>query len=262
MAQIVQGPLYTEVMGPRGAPAMVFLHPNPFDSACWLFQTAHFSTWYRTIAVDLPGYGRSPSVERGVTMPDVAAACWEAIDRDSDRPAVLVGCSVGSNLAQHMYHIDPERVQALVLCGAGYRERKSFAKRITGYRTAGLSYRRTYGFDVLSPTFRDTPLAYWLLQLFDERQATADVETIIVMLEALQQPDPDWLQRDLDAPVLIITGSEDNTHEAAAPLHDRLPRCEMVVMKGAGHACHLERPWEFDRKMIDFLTRQGVHPPT
>ena len=27
-------------------------------------------------------------------------------------------------------------------------------------------------------------------------------------------------------------------------------------MDGAGHACQLERPWEFDAKMIDFLSRR------
>ena len=28
-------------------------------------------------------------------------------------------------------------------------------------------------------------------------------------------------------------------------------------MEGAGHACHVERPWEFDAAMIDFLSRRA-----
>src|SRR5690606_38941247 len=93
----IDGPLYAEVMGPQEAPPMLFIHPNPMDSSSWLFQMAHFSTWFRCIAVDLPGYGRSPTASEGLTMDDIAEACWETVDRFAPgREAVLVGCSVGS----------------------------------------------------------------------------------------------------------------------------------------------------------------------
>ena len=59
MANHIQGPLYYERMGRSGS-VMAFVHPNPLDQSCWLFQLAHFSTWFRCIAIDIPGYGRSP----------------------------------------------------------------------------------------------------------------------------------------------------------------------------------------------------------
>ena len=79
MAAHIQGPLYYERVG-RAGPIMAFVHPNPMDQSCWMFQMAHFSTWYRCMAIDLPGYGRSPKADAGLTMADVAEACWEAID--------------------------------------------------------------------------------------------------------------------------------------------------------------------------------------
>src|SRR5881227_3686100 len=96
MAKNIHGPLYYERMG-RTGPVIAFIHPNPMDQSCWIFQMAHLSTWYRCIAIDIPGYGRSPKAVRGLTISDMAQACWEALDEAfGDGPAILVGCSVGS----------------------------------------------------------------------------------------------------------------------------------------------------------------------
>jgi pimeloyl-ACP methyl ester carboxylesterase len=75
MAEHIDGPLYYETMGESG-PVMAFVHPNPMDQSCWIFQMAQMSTWYRCIAIDLPGYGKSPKARAGLTMQDIAQACW------------------------------------------------------------------------------------------------------------------------------------------------------------------------------------------
>src|SRR5687768_17667764 len=108
-------------MGRTGR-VLAFIHPNPMDQSCWLYQLAHFSTRYRCIAIDIPGYGRSPRATDGLTMDDMAEACWEAID-DAVGPeeAILVGCSVGSQIAPAMYGLQAERTRAMVLTGASYR---------------------------------------------------------------------------------------------------------------------------------------------
>src|SRR3546814_5530323 len=38
----IDGPLYYETMGGSG-PVMAFIHPNPMDQSCWLYQMAHLS---------------------------------------------------------------------------------------------------------------------------------------------------------------------------------------------------------------------------
>ena len=40
---------------------------------CWVYQLDHFSTWYRCLSVDLPGYGRSATAQPGLTIADMAA---------------------------------------------------------------------------------------------------------------------------------------------------------------------------------------------
>lgn len=261
-AKHIGAPLNAQFCGPQDAGLMVFVHPNPMDSSSWLYQTAHFGTWYRCVAVDLPGYGRSPMAAQGVTMPEIAAACWEAADRASGRtPAVLVGCSVGGNVVHHMYHQRPGQTAALVVSGYGWREVKDFtAHRIAAYTERGLDYRYDYALECFGAEFRQTRLAEWLARMFAERNDTADLASILNVFHALAEPDPDWLHRQLSAPVLVLSGSEDFTHPAAKALHERLPRSEFVVLDGAGHACQLEQPWRFDAEMIRFLRANGLHP--
>lgn len=254
----IDGPLHAQITGDDAAPPLVFVHPNPMDGSSWLYQVAHFSTWFRCISVDLPGYGRSPGAQDGLTLPDIAAACWDALDRlGAARDVVLVGCSVGSTVVQHMYHLRPQETRALVVSGAGWRPEKDFTHRMSSYRRHGLDYRYEYTLDTLSPGFRDGPLAHWLARLFFERNGRADLATILRMFEALEVVDPPWLQQDLAAPVLIVTGEHDIAHQAAFALRDRLPRAELVVARGAGHACHLEQPWTFDAAMMRFLRAHG-----
>ena len=237
---------------------MVFVHPNPQDSASWMFQMAHFSTWFRCVAVDLPGYGRSPSAAAGLTMDEVATAVWEALDRSTAGGRnVLVGCSIGSNVVQRMYHLRPEATEAVVATGGWRAVKEHPARRIAGYRAKGLDYRYEHVLSNFSDDFARTPLAHWLASQFVERNATADAATIITMFEALGVPDPDWLQFELHAPVLILSGALDRGHDAAHALHARLPDSRLVAIEGAGHACHLEKPWEFDEQVIRFLREQG-----
>ncbi len=261
MANNIHGPLYYERAG-RTGPVIAFIHPNPMDQSCWMFQMAHFSTWHRCIAIDIPGYGRSPRADAGLTMGDMAAACWEAIDDAfPGEAAVLVGCSVGSSIAPHMYHQRPEGTSALVLSGTGYNPGKPFAKgRIDNYTAKGVGYRWEYTFQDMSPAFRTTPLAHYFADLFTERNEHADVGTIIHQFEAMLEPEADDHHHGIACPTIILTGSEDNSHQRAFALQERIPGCELKTLPGAGHACQLEQPWLFDRFMMDFLSSHGLSP--
>src|ERR1700722_3007813 len=102
MASHINGPLNYERLGKESLP-VAFVHPNPMDYNCWIYQMAHLSTWFRTIGIDIPGYGRSPAGTLGLNMVDVAGACWEAVDDAfAGEPAIIVGLSVGSHIVQHM----------------------------------------------------------------------------------------------------------------------------------------------------------------
>ena len=261
MAEHIEGPLYYERMG-RSGPVMAFLHPNPMDQSCWIYQLAHLSTWYRCVAIDLPGYGRSPKATSGLTMQDMAQACWEAVDDVAPgEQAILVGCSVGAAVAHHMHLEQPERGVALVLSGTGYTPEKEFAaRRIKAYAERGIDYRWDYTFEDLSAGFRSTPLARYFADMLCERNPHADVQSIIYQFQALAAPDAPGHYARIRCPTIILSGSEDVTHEAAFAEQEQIPGCEMRILHGAGHACHIEQPWLFDRFTLNFLARHALFP--
>ena len=258
MTEHIIGPLYWERLGKIGRP-MLLVHPNPYDRSAWLFQMAHFSTWFQTIAVDLPGFGRSPTATAGLTMAEVAEACWDTLDEVSTDAAILVGCSTGSTVVAHMAAQRPERTLALILPGAGYRPVKNgVLENLAHYENDGLVYRKEHAPVNFSAEFRATPLARYFLRLFLERDSSADIDTIVNLLKATSQPDPDDLHARISAPTLIISGTEDNTRLPSFELHKRIAGSEHVSIQGAGHACFMEQPWEVDAQIIEFLRRHSL----
>jgi pimeloyl-ACP methyl ester carboxylesterase len=94
-----------------------------------------------------------------------------------------------------------------------------------------------------------------MAELWAERNQAADVPSILAMFDALIEGDPPWFA-EVQTPVLILTGSEDAAHQRAHALRDVLPDAELVTLVGAGHACQLEQPWEFDLHLLEFLDRR------
>lgn len=222
---------------------------------------AHFSTWFQTIAIDLPGFGRSPTASPGLTMADVAEACWEAVDEVSAEPAILVGCSTGSTAVTWMAYQQPQRTLALILPGAGYRKmRTGVMQNLERYEADGLAFRAEHCPVNFSPAFRETDLGRYFTRMFLARNRWADIETILVQFRAMTQTDPDWLHAAITAPTLIISGTEDNTRLPSFELQKRIAGSEHVTIQGAGHACFMEKPWEVDVHIIDFLKRQSLFP--
>lgn len=256
----IDGPLYYERMG-RSGPVMAFIHPNPMDQSCWIFQMAHLSTWFRCIAIDIPGYGRSPKARKGLTMDDMAQACWEAIDDAyPNEAAILVGCSVGSFITPYMHNQRPILTRALIHAGAAYRPDRDFSGRIRSFRQEGADFRWSYTFQDFSPAFRGTPMAHYFANLFNERNKHADVQSIIYQFDALSKPEPKGHFEKISCPNIILTGTEDTFHQLSFALQEKITNCELKVLPGAGHACHMEQPWLFDKLLLEFLARHRLFP--
>ena len=72
------------------------------------------------------------------------------------------------------------------MCGTGYAPDKEFtAHRIKQYTERGIGIRWDYTFEDFSPAFRQTPLATYFADMFAERNAHADLDSIVRQFHAL-----------------------------------------------------------------------------
>jgi 3-oxoadipate enol-lactonase len=261
MARHIPAPLYFEVHGKTGL-AMAFMHSTPDDLRFWMHQTAHFSAWYRCIAIDAAGYGRSPAPLPGVTLADQAEAHWEAIDRVSSGPVILHGNSMGSATARIMAAQRPERTAALIISGTGYstnmREvQERWKKR---YIEEGLPLRHFQVLDHFCDEKKKDPYVLNYAKMVDELNNFSTIPSIVAMNEALIEWGSDEIMAKIKAPTLIVTGTLDRSHAGVPELQKRIKGSEVRNMEGAGHANNFEKPWEYDAHCIEFLKKLGLFP--
>lgn len=261
MARHIPGPLFFDQHGPSGMP-MLFLHSTPDDHRLWMYQTAFFSSWYRTIAVDLAGYGRSPPAQKGMRVADQADAAWEVVDQISSGKVIIHGNSMGSMVAMHMAHQQRDRVPALILSGTGYLPTrdamKVWAKR---YAEEGLDLRYKQCLDHFSPPAQKLPHVQNYARMVCALNNPSTLGSIIAMNEALYtDPEPDSFYDELRMPTIVISGTADRNHEAARQLHQHIPGSIFKEIEGAGHAVMQEAPWLYDQYCVEFLAKQGLWP--
>jgi 3-oxoadipate enol-lactonase len=62
---------------------------------------------------------------------------------------------------------------------------------------------------------------------------------------------------DLSVPTLVINGANDVSLESGRYTASHIPNAVHRIVSDAGHICCVEKPWVFDRLVLDFLASQG-----
>lgn len=98
-------------------PAVLLIHGAGMDATVWQQQTRFLAhKGLRTVAVDLPGHGRSGG-EPLTDIPAMAAWVSRFLESADLTPAHVVGHSMGSFIALELGRAHPDAVTSLVLMG-------------------------------------------------------------------------------------------------------------------------------------------------
>ena len=89
--------IFYEVSG-EGFP-LVLIHANPFDRRLWIYQVAHFSTFFKVINVDLRGYGYSDKPTSPTNIVEMSEDILGVCHQEGIKEAVVAGISVGGVIA-------------------------------------------------------------------------------------------------------------------------------------------------------------------
>jgi 3-oxoadipate enol-lactonase len=250
--------IWYEVTG--DGPALVLIHANPFDHDLWLYQAAHFSTWFRVVGIDIRGYGRSAKVTTPFSLKDM---CDDVIGVMGDlgiARAICGGCSVGSGIALLLGLDHPDRFDALILVGGNSGSSDRYQKRIEGYRADLTDYHIKHLRDLVHPQFAQSRLGQHLLNLFVEREPRLEGEAIAQVFMAGNHTDMTARLAAMKVPTLVVNGELDHSLPAGQRTAGLVPGAVHKVLPGTGHACCIEDPAGFDRLVIDFLQARGLMP--
>jgi pimeloyl-ACP methyl ester carboxylesterase len=237
------------VLGPREAPAIVFLHGTRFSRRLWWPQLRHLSARYRCVAVDLPGHGSRASEPWSIEAARDAVLEAIAAEVPSGR-AVLVGQSLGGYVAIEVAEAAPDRVAGLVLTGCSG---ESIGSRAVLFRTLVWTLER-----LPRPVLRALNVAFFRL-----RYRPSIAEPIIeggfwwdgggqavrslVGRQYLERLGRLW------TPVLVINGALDPVFgPGGEPWAATCRRGRNVVIPWAMHLSSLDRPRAFSRHVARF----------
>jgi len=252
------------------APVVVLLHGvggsrASFGDAVSGTGRAIAAAGFNAVAVDLPGYGESPSIEP-YTMASIAAALGDLVDALDAPRLALVGHSMGGMVAQEFMALaspaQRTRIAALVLMATspafgpsgGQWQGEFLAQRLapldSGQTMAQIAPGLVMG--MASPKAPHDAVARAALIMSAVPEATYRYA-----LAAIADFDRRESLADLALPVLCLAGADDRN---APPMvmrrmADRIPGAEYRLLGGVGHLAHMEAPEAVNAALVDFLRR-------
>jgi 3-oxoadipate enol-lactonase len=251
--------IYYEVSG-EGFP-FVMVHANPFDHNLWMYQISHFSTYFRVIAVDIRGYGRSDKPTTPFSLNDMAGDILGVCRDEQVTQAILGGVSVGSGIGLLLGLDHPEMFKALILVGGNSGGAGSIEDRIHGYTKIGIEkYHIQHLKELVAPDFPETKLGGYLLNTFVERDPRLSGECIAQIFRARGGTDMAPRLGTMKVPTLVINGEYDNSLKAGQRTASLIPGAVHKVLPRTGHACNIEDPATFDAYVIEFLRANQLMP--
>ncbi len=256
----------------EGERAVVFIHGLGGAWQNWLENIpAVAAAGYRTVALDLPGFGSSPLPREALTVPGLARLVVELLDDLGIARAALVGNSMGGFVSAETAIAAPERVERLVLVSpaglsiqAPENERRvARVRRLAPVLGRWNRFQAAHAFGIARRA---------RLRLGAMRYATAHPEQLDPRLvaEHVRWADGPGFVQALDAvtsyplrgrlaqiscPALVVHGAGDRLVPVADAdvFASEIAGARKLVYEETGHLAMLEQPARFNSDLLEFL---------
>ncbi|OGK09812.1 hypothetical protein A2767_03510 [Candidatus Roizmanbacteria bacterium RIFCSPHIGHO2_01_FULL_35_10] len=189
--------------------------------------TESLSKKYKTISVDLPGFGQSDNPDPNWGVEEYAKLLIKIIDNFKLKPVVYFGHSFGGALGIYLAAKYPTCIKKLILSGASYKRNKPSST-------------------ILSQLFKRLPpvikkIIYKILypqsELFEIPSLEANFRKIVTQ-------DLTPVLESIRIPTLILWGEDDiqTPVEQAKELHEKIKNSKLKIFPEIGHNLPLKYP--------------------
>lgn len=244
---------------------LLLIHTVGQSLYTWRGMFELLSVRYRVIAIDLPGFGYSDRPEAfGFGVDDYAEVIVRFMDAMDIESAHIAAFSMGGAYAVRFALQHPERVGRLVLLSPGsITPEMPLTIRMIDSPMLGFVASMLYNINSVEKLLNDA--------VFDLTNITPDVvqeyykpladsASRRCVKRALQFFDDEAVVarlRELEAPVLILTGGEDKWHTPDSPamelMHSAIRDCGYSLIRNAGHLLHEEKPERVAAAVFEFI---------
>lgn len=258
----------------KGTP-VIFLHGFSVNLACFAPIYPALMKKRRVIGLDYPGYYLSEKkADVAYSVPLMADAVAEMIEKLGLGRAVLVGSSMGGAVAQGTACAAPDAVSALVLAApAGFSGRNRLLASLLSLQKALLPKQKlidamtkrlydrvsTFVYDKESGFLKDVYRFYDAMREREDYQLW--IGTLLKMAREVLTVDFRRRANMIAAPTLIVWGDKDEVlpPEGAEMARDAYgSNLTLEIFPDAGHLPFAERPGEFTDRVDEFLTKHGL----
>ncbi|MNI33008.1 AB hydrolase superfamily protein YdjP [compost metagenome] len=247
--------------GSKEKPLLVFLHGGGVGGWMWERQMQYFSSNYHCIAPDLPGHGLSESTS--FSIHDSAVDVIHLIQSmGQDKPIVLVGFSLGSQIAIEVLSLDSDLIDYAIINSALCRP-IPYARKIIGPAiklTHGLTRNRYFA----KLQAKQLYIGEAMFETYYADTCKMNTSVLIDVLQENMSFQVDNNFSNTNSKVLVTVGAQEKKimKESAMDLVNMLPGCKGVVISRVGHGVPLAEPelfnemveaWIHDRELPDRL---------
>jgi pimeloyl-ACP methyl ester carboxylesterase len=238
-------------------PPLVFVHGAAEDGRIWQPQLVALADEFTVVAWDEPGAGRSSHLPADFGLADYASCLAAVIDTLGLGPAHVAGISWGGTVVLELYRNHPLSAATLILVDTYAGWRGSLRAEEVRARVAATERMLDAPAEEFDPTlpglFAGEPPAAFV-PLLEEIAADVRPRSLRSQLPVMAGADERDLLPRIAVPTLLIWGELD----ARSPLgiahefEQAIPNAKLVVIPGAGHVSHLERPDQFNEAVREF----------
>ena len=245
-------------------PTVFMIHGFQSNKDIWMRFAGKLTSKYHVIAIDLPAHGDSNILmDKSYTITEQASRVATIMDAlKLDQPVHVMGHSMGGAIAFTLAANYPKHVKTLALinsAGVISPQPSQLSRELAQgnnpliVRNAD-DYRRMLAFTLSEPPYIPAPMLATLTREAISREAIAT--QIFGQLDIkLSPPAPEVLAR-IKAPTWVLWGDQDKVIDVSSTqiFQKWLPRSELTILKGVGHAPQIERPKEMATAYQAFLS--------